>query len=169
MQEIILENLVKWFSNLNFSLNKQDNKLSLTCKELNIKIENLPREEFISEVTEQGINGVEKLFNLKVLGIDLRELFGIKPKTNSKQEVKQENKQSETSAKTEKSPKDWENWIKEELEKAFKQGDLEKIKDPTQDLFENWRKNKSDFPDYRLNWMDSRFPWNQVICLANLK
>lgn len=165
MQEIILENLVKWFSNLDFSLSKQNDKLSFTCKELNIEVKNLPKEEFITEVLEKGIDGVEKFFNLKVLGIDLRELFGIKPKTNSKQEVKQ----PETSTKTEKSPKDWENWIKEELEKAFKQGDLEKIKDPMQDLFENWRKNKSNFPDYRLNWMDSRFPWNQVICLANLK
>jgi hypothetical protein len=157
MQEMILENLVKWFSNLDFSLTKQNNKLSLTCKELDIKIENLSREEFIATVIEQGITGVEKLFNLKVLGIDLRELFGVK-----KQKVKKEE------AKAKEPVSNFEKWIKEELEKAHKNGEFGKVKDPVknmQDLLEYWKTQKYYFPDYRLEF--PKFPWNEIICLVN--
>lgn len=167
MQEIILENLVKWFSNLNFSLNKQDNKLSLTCKELNIKIENLSREEFITEVTEQGINGVEKLFNLKVLGIDLRELFGIK---KVKKEEENTEKKAKPSAKTEEKPQDLENWIKQELNRAFEEGKLTdknrifRKLDKNYEFFRIPRESHSpvftDFP---------KFYWDNVICSAPLK
>ena len=131
MQEIILENLAKWFSNLDFSLNKQDDKFSLICKELNIKVENLSREEFISAVTEQGITGVEKLFNLKALGIDLRELFGIQKQPKPSAKPKQ----------TEKTPKEvTEDWIRSEVQKAFLNGEMNKSKSrKIEDLFEQWK------------------------------
>lgn len=159
MQEIILENLVKWFSNLDFSLSKQNDKLSLTCKELNIEVKNLPREEFINEVTEKGIDGVEKLFNLKVLGIDLREMFGIK-----KEETKEETKKPEKpSAKQEIN----EDWIREELEKAFRNGEMNKSRPTIDDYFRDWQRNRFDFPDYTQNFKDfPKFPWNQVICFV---
>ncbi len=152
MQEIILENLVKWFSNLDFNLSKQNDKLSFTCKELNIEVKNLPREEFITEVTEKGIDGVEKLFNLKVLGINLRELFGIK-KEEPKQKTEKPEKQEKPNAKQEIN----EDWIKEELEKAFRNGKLNKSKPIIDDYFRDYTQNFKDFP---------KFPWNQVICLV---
>ena len=156
MQETILTTLSKWFSNLDFSLTKQNNKLSLICKKLNIKIENLPKEEFIATAIEQGITGVEKLFNSKVLGIDLRELFGVKKKEVKKEESKKE------------PVSNFEKWIKEELEKAHKNGEFGKVTDPAknmQDLLEYWKTQKYYFPDYRLEF--PKFPWNEIICLVN--
>jgi len=161
MQEIILENLVKWVQTLDFSLSKQNDKLSFTCKELNIEVKNLPREEFITEVLEKGIDGVEKLFNLKVLGIDLRELFGIKKPETKKEEVKSKEEPKEPVS-------NFEKWIKEELEKAHKNGEFGKVRDPAtkiQYLQEFWRNQKHLFPDYTQEY--PRFPWNEVICLVS--
>ncbi len=163
MQEIILENLVKWFSNLDFSLSKQNDKLSFTCKELNIEVKNLPREEFITEVTEKGIDGVEKLFNLKVLGINLRELFGIKKEEPKQKPEKPEMKPEKPSAKQEVN----EDWIREELEKAFRNGEMNRKRSTIDDLYRDWQRQRQDFPDYRLDFKDvPKFPWNQVICFV---
>lgn len=146
MQEIILENLAKWFSDLDFTLTKKNDKFSLICEELNIKIENLSREEFIKAVTEQGINGVEKLFNLKVLGIDLRELLGLKKETPKQPKREEQEK-----------PKNQEDWIREEVKKAFERGDLCKINEPKISKFDTEPYTVKEFP---------RFPWNDIICFC---
>lgn len=163
MQEIIIERLIQslaqWFSNLDFTLSKQNDKLSLICKELNIKIENLPREEFITAVIEKGTDGLEKLFNLKALGIDLKDFFGVK-----KQE---KTEQPKPSAKEQEKPFDVENWIREELKKEFQHEKLV----PRENSHEHFQKiiREQQTPINPLNpfqnWPNP-FPWNQVICLV---
>ena len=159
MQEIIIERLIQslaqWFSNLDFTLSKQNDKLSLTCKELNIKIENLPREEFITAVIEKGTDGLEKLFNLKALGIDLKDFFGVK---------KQEKPEPKPSAKSE----NIEDLIRQELKKAFERGDLGNKKNSLEELFEVYKNQPvqpyDPFNPFQ-NW-PKRFPWNDVICFG---
>ena len=170
MQEIIIERLIQslaqWFSNLDFTLSKQNDKLSLTCKELNIKIENLPREEFITAVIEKGTDGLEKLFNLKALGIDLKDFFGVKkqePKVE-KPEPKKEEPKPRLSAK----PENIEDWIEKELKKAFERGDLGNKKNSIEELFEVYKNQPvqpyDPFNPFR-DW-PKRFPWNDVICFG---
>ena len=159
MQEIIIERLMQslaqWFSNLDFTLSKQNDKLSLICKELNIKIENLPREEFITAVIEKGTDGLEKLFNLKALGIDLKDFFGVK---------KQEKPEPKPSAKSE----NIEDLIRQELKKAFERGDLGNKKNSLEELFEVYKNQPvqpyDPFNPFQ-NW-PKRFPWNDVICFG---
>lgn len=152
MQEIILENLFKWVQTLDFSFSRKGENYIFICEELNININAISQEEFYAAFTNQLLLGVEKLFNLKVLGINLKELFGLK-KEEPKQKTEKQEKQEKPSAKQEIN----EDWIKEELEKAFRNGKLNKSKPIIDDYFRDYTQNFKDFP---------KFPWNQVICLV---
>ncbi len=163
MQEIILENLFKWVQTLDFSFSRKGENYIFICEELNININAISQEEFYAAFTNQLLLGIEKLFNLKVLGIDLKELFGIKKEETKKEKVK--SKEAKPSAKTEEKPQDLENWIKQELNRAFENGELDKQPTKTQYLQEFWRNQKHLFPDYTQEY--PRFPWNEVICLVS--
>lgn len=161
MQEIILENLVKWVQTLDFSLSRKGENYVFVCEKLNININAISREEFYVAFTTQLLLKIEKLFNLKVLGIDLKELFGIKKPEPKKEESKEE-------VKKPKEPiSNFEKWIKEELEKAHKNGEFGKVRDPVtnmQDLLEYWKTLQYDLYDSKYF---PRFPWNEVICLVS--
>ena len=159
MEEILTELAKKWFSSLDFTLSRKGENYTFVCEKLNIKINSISQEEFFATVTNEILLKIENF--LKSFG------FGQETKQETKKEEpkpeKTEMKPEKPSAKQEIN----EDWIREELKKAFRNGEMNRKRSTIDDLYRDWQRQRQDFPDYRLDFKDvPKFPWNQVICFV---